>query len=60
MLITSSALFNLLLPETVGKTLPKTIDEMLGDDVEMYTPLKLGDISDSDVDLDISDDKGGQ
>ena len=60
MLITSSALFDLLLPETVGKTLPKNIDEMLGEDIEMYTPLKLGDSSDSDVDLDISDDKAGK
>ena len=53
MLIISSALLDLLLPETVGKTLPKDIDEMLGNDIDsdMYSPLKL-DESDSDVELD--------
>lgn len=60
-LITSSALFNLVLPETVGKTLPKNVDEMLGttgSDMEMYSPLKLEDEEwDSDVELDNSGDK---
>ncbi|XP_043198701.1 solute carrier family 22 member 15-like [Amphibalanus amphitrite] len=55
-LITSSALFDLLLPETLGKTLPKDVDEMLGNDIEMYAPLKLEE-SDSDVELDTTDEK---
>ena len=53
-LITSSALLDLILPETVGKSLPKNVDEMLGNDLEMYSPLKLDDESDSDMELDLT------
>ncbi|XP_037072004.1 solute carrier family 22 member 15-like [Pollicipes pollicipes] len=43
-LITLSALLDLLLPETVGKPLPKTVGEMIGEDVEMYQALQLDEL----------------
>ncbi|XP_037072005.1 solute carrier family 22 member 15-like [Pollicipes pollicipes] len=45
-LITSSALLDLLLPETVGRPLPKTVGEMVGEEVEMYQALQLDELED--------------
>ncbi|XP_037073382.1 solute carrier family 22 member 15-like [Pollicipes pollicipes] len=40
-LIITSALLSLLLPETVGKPLPKTVEEMVGKDVEIHEALQF-------------------